>query len=177
MKLTLRTEGFDTLGVATRAWADNMNGAWVEKVTYEVADEADRLYRQTVESYPRFSSVDFYPYLDIEQGHYQLSLGTYNDLWNILDRGSPPHTIAARNAPTLAFFAEGYRRGTIPGRIKSGQPRKATANFRTPTVVEHPGFRGAMWSPSILNLVHAFAVKRADHWTAYYMKLWARQNR
>lgn len=66
--------------------------------------------------------------------------------WTILDKGSPPHRIAARRAPALAFRQGGFRPKTKVGNLRSESGRAATGPLRRPLSVPHPGTKARVWS-------------------------------
>lgn len=67
--------------------------------------------------------------------------------WVWTDEGTPPHTITARNAPTLRFQS-GYTPRTKVGKFTSGASRRFGA-WRRPVVVHHPGTTSRNWSKDL----------------------------
>jgi len=67
--------------------------------------------------------------------------------WNWTDQGTEPHTITARNSPTLIFQA-GYTPRTKVRKYSSGASKKFGA-WRRPTVVHHPGTTAREWSQDL----------------------------
>lgn len=74
-------------------------------------------------------------------------VGTSNDVWNMLDKGTRAHRIIARRAKRLRFGA-GFRAKTRPGFIGSTAGNSgAGAIFRSS--VNHPGTTARAWSKLI----------------------------
>lgn len=64
---------------------------------------------------------------------------TEDEIYSYVNDGTRPHPITARNAPALAFFAEGFRSKTVPKSIRSRKGARANAKFVRPITVQHPG--------------------------------------
>jgi hypothetical protein len=74
-------------------------------------------------------------------------VGTDNDIWSMLDKGTPKHIIRARRGRFLRF-GRGFAPKTRPGFIGSTTGTKAIgAVFRR--VVNHPGTKARSWSKLI----------------------------
>jgi hypothetical protein len=75
-------------------------------------------------------------------------ISTDDDVYAILNEGSPRHPISARNKPFLVFRWGGFRSKTIPGQIRSrqGAPGKQWAKKVS---VEHPGSAARYWNKVI----------------------------
>jgi len=71
------------------------------------------------------------------------------DNWNRIDRGTRPHTITARRAPTLRFRT-GYRAKTRPRQFTSGASRRS-GPWVSPKTVRHPGIEAREWSQTLVN--------------------------
>jgi hypothetical protein len=67
------------------------------------------------------------------------------EVFDMLDAGTRPHVIRARNVPRLRFYAKGFVAKTTPRVIFSEGGQKATHNFRTPVEVHHPGTKAREW--------------------------------
>lgn len=68
--------------------------------------------------------------------------GEHADKWKWVSRGTRPHRIAARNAPTLAFMWGGkgsYKPKTVPGGRYGGPGTVSGGTMRFPKAVNHPG--------------------------------------
>jgi hypothetical protein len=74
-------------------------------------------------------------------------VGTNNDIWNMLDRGTRAHRIIARRAKRLRF-SSGYRAKTRPGFVGS-QSGGAGGGVVFAQSVMHPGTTARGWSKLI----------------------------
>lgn len=74
-------------------------------------------------------------------------VGTENDVWNMLDKGTRAHRIIARKAKRLRF-SSGYSAKTRPGFVGSqgGGPNGGTVFAPS---VQHPGTTARAWSKLI----------------------------
>lgn len=66
-------------------------------------------------------------------------VSTDDKIYGYVDSGTPRHPISAKNAPSLAFFKDGFRPKTRPGWIGSNKGSVANKNLRRPKTVMHPG--------------------------------------
>lgn len=74
--------------------------------------------------------------------------GSYSDIWNLVNQGSPPHRIP-RSGFTRMSFRTGYRAATRPGSLQSGRKYRS-GPYRTAYVIEkHPGFEGRKFTELI----------------------------
>ena len=69
------------------------------------------------------------------------------DHWNWIDRGTPAHTITARNYPTLVF-QPGYTASTRNRTYSSGAASRSGEIVR-PKSVRHPGIAAREWSEDL----------------------------
>jgi hypothetical protein len=69
------------------------------------------------------------------------------DTWTGVDKGTKPHRISARRAPTLRFQT-GYKARTSPKKFRSGRSRRF-GPFVTPISVKHPGIKAREWSKTL----------------------------
>jgi len=68
-------------------------------------------------------------------------IGTDDEIFGYVDRGTRPHIITPRRPGYPLRFMSGYKAKTIPGKIWS-QPGGAFGNIVRAMVVHHPGFPG-----------------------------------
>lgn len=80
------------------------------------------------------------------------SVYTANPIYRYVDGGTKPHKITARRAPSLAFYASGFRAKTVPNRLSARKGSAANANFRRPLTVNHPGTRPRNYSKIVAEL-------------------------
>lgn len=64
---------------------------------------------------------------------------TEDEIYSYINDGTQPHIIKAKNAPTLAFYSEGFRSKTVVKAIRSRKGARANARFVRPLSVQHPG--------------------------------------
>lgn len=77
----------------------------------------------------------------VPSGNYQLDIYTENRIYGYLDRGTEPHTIAAKKAPTLAFPTQpAFLSKSKPNSLSVRRGKKPVTGFAFPKVVSHPGF-------------------------------------
>lgn len=69
----------------------------------------------------------------------EANIYTTDEIYTLVNLGSPPHTIRPRKAGGLLRFQEGYRSATKP-RFIGSQAKRRFGNWREQTVVNHPGF-------------------------------------
>ncbi len=72
-----------------------------------------------------------------EQGDGSITVTTNDKVWKMVDEGTRPHIIVAKNGKALAFGAGG-RPKTTPGRLTSGAGSKGGIVVIRPRV-NHPG--------------------------------------
>lgn len=65
--------------------------------------------------------------------------------WYMLDGGTRPHVIRAKQAPRLRFYAKGFRAKTRPNWVGAGTGQRADQAFRQPQQVFHPGTKPRNW--------------------------------
>lgn len=74
-------------------------------------------------------------------GDFQIDIYTTNEVYGYLDGGTEPHTIAAKNAPTLAFpTAPPFVSKSKPNSLTARKGKRPKSKFAFPKVVNHPGF-------------------------------------
>jgi hypothetical protein len=69
--------------------------------------------------------------------------------WVWLNDGTPPHVIAARRKPTLAFRRGGFVSKTRPRWFGSRRGSPATGPWSYPKRVKHPGIEARGWSEDL----------------------------
>lgn len=67
--------------------------------------------------------------------------------WHWIDKGTRPHFITARKAPTLRFRT-GYRAKTRVNQFTSGKSQRY-GDWITPRSVRNPGIRARGWTPKL----------------------------
>jgi hypothetical protein len=65
-------------------------------------------------------------------------MGPYADIWNLVNAGSPAHTINPKQGGFLRF-RPGYRPATVPGSLQSRRAYRS-GSYVGAVSVEHPGF-------------------------------------
>lgn len=65
--------------------------------------------------------------------------GQYADIWNLVNKGSPPHMIEPKENGGLLRFRPGYRAATRPGQLRSGRKYRS-GQYVNARRVNHPGF-------------------------------------
>lgn len=73
--------------------------------------------------------------------------GPHAGTWNLVNEGSPPHTINAKPRSTLNF-RKGYRSATKPGQLRSGRKYRSLP-WWVAKKVDHPGFEGRKFTELI----------------------------
>lgn len=82
--------------------------------------------------------------------NYETDIYTNNPVYGYLDRGTEPHTITAKNAPTLAFpTAPPFVSKSKPNSLTARKGKKPNSKFAFPKVVNHPGFPARNYSQLI----------------------------
>jgi len=74
-------------------------------------------------------------------------IGTKDDIWNMLNKGTKAHTIVPKSAKRLRFRG-GYKAKTRPAWIGSG-PGGASGSVVYRKIVRHPGTKARSWSQLI----------------------------
>ena len=87
---------------------------------------------------PKFDSA-----VSLEGGAYVVAL-TGDKVWDMLDKGTRPHVIRAKNAKTLAFPSM-FKAKTTPGKLSSGPGAKGGKTVFVPEV-QHPGTEPRNWT-------------------------------
>jgi hypothetical protein len=104
-----------------------------------VKPEVVSLLEQTVEGWKH--KPDFGTRLTVKRDEIALfafATGPDADQYNLVDAGSPPHTIEPRGGGTLRFRT-GYQAATRPRRLTSRAPKRS-GPMRVAKIVFHPGF-------------------------------------
>ena len=70
------------------------------------------------------------------------TVGTNSKVWSIVNAGSPPHPIAARNAPFLVFRWGGGYKAKTKVHVLSSYKGAPGDNWAKKKEVQHPGFEG-----------------------------------
>lgn len=113
----------------------------------DAADETQKLLESTTKGWAHAVEFEIRPYGD---GY---RVGTKDDIWNMLNKGTRPHRIEARGKKRLRFQA-GRRAKTTPGRIASGSGGGGGATVFA-RGVNHPGTRARSWSILIRKQIQA----------------------
>lgn len=66
--------------------------------------------------------------------------GPRADVWELLNAGSPAHTILPKNRGGFLIYRPGYRAATTPGSLQSRRAYRS-GPFVSARVVHHPGFQ------------------------------------
>lgn len=66
-------------------------------------------------------------------------------VFDMLDAGTKPHIIRAKNVPRLRFRAPGFQPKTAVRRLYSGAGKEADGPVRAPVMVHHPGTEAREW--------------------------------
>lgn len=66
-------------------------------------------------------------------------------VFEMLDAGTRPHVIKARNVPRLKFRHPGFVAKTTPRQLVSGPGKSADGPMRSPVQVNHPGTKKREW--------------------------------
>lgn len=74
--------------------------------------------------------------------------GPYADVWNLLNAGSPPHDIPAKNGGLL-LYRPGYRAATRPGSLQSRRAYRSGPFWRAKIIKNHPGFEARKFTELI----------------------------
>ena len=114
-------------------------------VSDKLANEALRLFRGTTRTWKH--AVDFQADTDVGGGGVTVLVGTDDFIYGIVNDGSAPHTITARNAKVLAFQS-GYRAKTTPGSLQS-RSGGASGPMVYAKTVRHPGTRARKFTEQI----------------------------
>lgn len=74
--------------------------------------------------------------------------GEHADIWNLVNEGSPSHTIMPKKHGGFLRFRPGYRAATRPGSLQS---RRAYRSGKPVSAgrVDHPGFEGRKFTEQI----------------------------
>lgn len=83
-----------------------------------------------------------------EQGDGSLIVETDDKVWKMLNEGTRPHVIVAKNGKALRFGAGGAPK-TVPGRLRSGGGSKGNIVVIRPRV-NHPGTAPRNWTELIM---------------------------
>lgn len=91
---------------------------------------------------------------DFQEHHFQsgdtigVQVYTRHNIYGLVNAGSPPHRIAARQGGRLAF-QWGYISATKPGSLKSYRAIRAGSFIHTPVIRRHPGFEARKFDEQI----------------------------
>lgn len=67
------------------------------------------------------------------------SSGQYGPIWDLVNEGSPPHSIDPKEPGGFLRFRPGYRAATRPGQLRSGRKHRS-GKYISSKHVDHPGF-------------------------------------
>ena len=115
----------------------------------KLGDEALKLYRSTTKTWSH--SVVFEKIVNVQGSTVEVLVGTDDFIYGIVNDGSRPHTITARNAPVLAFQAN-YAPKTTPGSLQSRRGG-ASGPMVFAKSVRHPGTQARKFTEKIKELV------------------------
>lgn len=87
----------------------------------------------------------------VQRTHYQRRIRTTNQIWNWVDRGTPPHDIEPKKKKFLQFQT-GYQRKTVPGILDSFTGGSYGAYRRT-KFIEHPGIKPRKFREAMQDLL------------------------
>lgn len=119
----------------------------IDTAMKEEADLVYRDYQKTIATWR--GKPDFIVTKNAEFGY---DVYTNNAVYGYLDEGTEPHTIAARNTPTLAFPTQPpFKSKTKPKVIGSSAGKRPSTNFAFPKEVHHPGIQAREWTKLILD--------------------------
>lgn len=89
------------------------------------------------------------PDFETQEDSDSITVGTDDKIYGYVDHGTEPHSITAKRAPRLRFYAKGFVSKTVPGRLNPRAGRQANQDLRFPKTVRHPGFPGREFSKQI----------------------------
>ena len=75
--------------------------------------------------------------------------GSKSDIWNLLNAGSPAHTIRPRKVGGFLRFRPGYRAATTPGSLQSRRAYRSGPVLSPVWEVKHPGFEARRFTELI----------------------------
>jgi hypothetical protein len=133
-------------------------------VAEEMGREALRLFRGTVRTWRR--KPTFQVLTEARGGDVSILVGTDDEIYGYVDRGTRPHVIRPRNARRLRFNSV-FTAKTTPGSLQSG-----AGGSKPPTVyaleVLHPGTQPRGFTERILKIISAQAgvllTRRIKRW-------------
>lgn len=103
--------------------------------------------------------VEFYIRATVTQSIAEVTVGTDNEIYGYVEKGTRPHVISPVRAKVLRFQS-GYRPATTPGRLRSRTARHS-GDLVFARRVQHPGTEARNFSQIV-----------ADRWEAKAAKLW-----
>jgi len=117
----------------------------LEKALVAEGEDVKKLYEQTTRTWRH--KPDFEVLTDLGANDATVLVGTDDEIYQYVDKGTRAHRIIARRAPALRFQL-GFTPKTTPGVIGSGRGKRFGAMVR-PKSVMHPGTKPRNFSETI----------------------------
>ena len=131
---------------STKKWMDKIASAQKQKGVQQLR----KLFNQTVFGWsekPRMGWAQIKTSDSITLKIY--ANGSKSDIWNLLNAGSPAHTITPKRVGGFLRFRPGYRAATSPGSIQSRRAYRSGPVLAPVWKVSHPGFEARRFTELI----------------------------
>jgi hypothetical protein len=126
----------------------------LESAVKAAAREAQALYSRPVRTWQH---KVYFKVRKLDWHTYQTS--TRDKIFRFVEKGTRPHIIRAKNAPTLAFNTQGFKPKTAIKSLDARRGHAAGPPMAFPLAVQHPGTEARDFTSVIAPKVRKFLVR------------------